>query len=173
VNGTQAVITIGYSVLVVAALWITLRVIRSTRPEQQETEFDRRAWVRRETGWAWVVIAGLVVLLALTISSIPYWSTSEAKNTQRVNVTGIQFAWAMTPNVVRVDQPVEFRLRSKDVNHAFGLFRGHRLEVQVQVMPGREQRLVHTFHEKGTYTVLCMEFCGLDHDRMRSQLVVR
>lgn len=40
-------------------------------------------------------------------------------------------------------------------------------------MPGREQRLVHTFHTPGTYTILCMEFCGVYHDRMRSQLVVR
>ena len=172
-NGTQLVITIGYSVVVLASVWITLRVIRSTRPEQQETVVDTRAWVHRETGWAWIVIAFLVSMLAATIFSIPYGNKSEAKVTQHVRVTGIQFAWVMTPNVVRVDQPVEFRLRAKDVNHAFGLFRGHRLEVQVQVTPGREQRLVHTFHDKGTYTILCMEFCGLDHDRMRSQLVVR
>ncbi len=172
-NGTQLVITIGYSIAVIASVWVTLRVIRSTRPEQQETEVDTKSLVRRETGWAWLVIAFLIVVLVATVFSIPYGNKSEAKVTQHVRVTGLQFAWAMTPNVVRVDEPVEFRLRSKDVNHAFGLFRGHRLEVQVQVMPGKEQRLVHTFHEKGTYTILCMEFCGLNHDRMTSQLVVR
>ena len=172
-NGTQLLITIGYSVVVLASVWVTIRVIRSTRPEQQETEFDRQAWVHRETGWTWIVIAFLVAMVAATIFSIPYGNKSEAKVTQHVKVTAVQFAWAMTPNVVRAGEPVEFRLRSNDVSHAFGLFRGRRLEVQVQVMPGRVQRLVHTFHEKGTYTILCMEFCGLSHDRMRSQLVVR
>jgi cytochrome c oxidase subunit 2 len=89
-----------------------------------------------------------------------------------VRVEGVQFAWVIKPNRVRAGEPVQFRLFSKDVNHAFALYRANKLEVQVQVPPDYEQRLTHTFDQPGTYRVVCLEFCGVNHHLMQSQIEV-
>ena len=39
-------------------------------------------------------------------------------------------------------------------------------------MPGKTQTYVYTFKRPGTYKILCLEYCGLDHDRMQSHLRV-
>jgi cytochrome c oxidase subunit 2 len=44
---------------------------------------------------------------------------------------------------------------------------------QTQAMPGYMNRLRVTFDQPGTYTVLCLEFCGMAHHRMRGVVEVR
>ena len=44
---------------------------------------------------------------------------------------------------------------------------------QTQAMPGYMNRLRVTFDQPGTYTVLCLEFCGMSHHRMRGVVEVR
>jgi hypothetical protein len=65
--------------------------------------------------------------------------------------------------------PVEFRVTTLDVNHGFSLYApdGH-LVAQTQAMPGYMNRLRITFDQPGTYTVLCLEFCGMSHSRATS-----
>ncbi len=77
-------------------------------------------------------------------------------------------AWAVdAPAGIRAGIPVEFRVTSTDVNHGFGVYDpGGTLLFQGQVIPGRIQRLVHTFDDPGTYEVLCLEFCGAKHHEM-------
>jgi len=59
------------------------------------------------------------------------------------------------------------------VNHGFGIYDPHgHFVVQVQVVPGKTQKLVHTFSTPGRYRILCLEFCGLDHHLMQTVLVV-
>ena len=67
---------------------------------------------------------------------------------------------------MRAHEPVEFIATSRDVNHGFGIYKGTKFVAQVQVVPDRDQRLVHTFTETGRYTVLCLEFCGVNHHGM-------
>ena len=62
--------------------------------------------------------------------------------------------------------------RSDDVNHCFGIYKGHTFVAQIQVVPKRGSTLRHTFHETGTYTVLCLEFCGVGHGAMRATFEV-
>ena len=63
---------------------------------------------------------------------------------------------------------IEFRLTSEDVNHGFGDLRPRdRLVAQVQVVPGKTQKLVHTFEQPGHYQILCLEFCGFGHALMQ------
>ena len=90
-----------------------------------------------------------------------------------VRVTGVQFAWAIDPPEVRADRPVEFQIGSRDVNPGFGVYSPHgTLLTQVQVIPGKTQKLVWTFHETGTYKILCLEFCGAGHHEMVAELKV-
>jgi cytochrome c oxidase subunit 2 len=176
-SDTQLTVAVGYSIVVAVGIAICLAVYASTRGRRQPA--DPETYAHRENVWFGVVLAVLLVLLAATIVSTPYGRKAEAASgdggdgAQRVRVTAVQFAWAIDPPRVKAGTPVRFELRASDVNHNFALYRdGKVLEFQVQVIPGETQVGVHTFDQPGRYEVLCLEFCGLDHHRMRSELVV-
>jgi cytochrome c oxidase subunit 2 len=131
----------------------------------------------------------LLTFLALTLRRLPY--EAEALMPERiVHAIGKQYAWSLTedagpslenwdrafsPTVtVPLGAPVEFRVTTLDVNHGFSLYAPDgRLVAQVQAMPGYMNRLRVTFDEPGTYTVLCLELCGMAHHRMRGVVEVR
>jgi cytochrome c oxidase subunit 2 len=126
----------------------------------------------RERTWLGIVAALLFALLVATIWFTPY-GQSTPPDAQVVRVTGQQFAWTLSPAHVRAGKPVEFLATSTDVNHGFGVYDAHgNFVVQVQVVPGKTQKLVHTFSKPGHYRILCLEFCGLDHHLMQTVLVV-
>lgn len=92
---------------------------------------------------------------------------------QVVDVVGRQWSWQMTPASVKAGSPVEFRVRSDDVNHGFALYAPDgRIVTQTQAMPGYTNKLVYTFAEPGTYVVQCLEYCGLGHGPMKTTLEV-
>ena len=116
--------------------------------------------------------SALAALLLATIFFIPYGKTAP-RDAQVVRVTGVQFAWSLQPATIRAGKPVDFRLTSKDVNHGFGVYDAEdRLVFQVQVVPGKTQGYVHTFHRAGNYRILCLEFCGIGHHLMEGSLTV-
>jgi cytochrome c oxidase subunit 2 len=131
----------------------------------------------------------LVIFLVLTLPQLPY--PVEARTPDRiVHAVGKQYAWSLTdgpgptlatwdtafsPTVtVSAGSQIEFRVTTLDVNHGFSLYApdGH-LVAQTQAMPGYMNRLRVTFDRPGTYTVLCLEFCGMSHHRMRGVVEVR
>jgi cytochrome c oxidase subunit 2 len=44
----------------------------------------------------------------------------------------------------------------------------------MMLMPGLKgpTSIVYTFDKPGTYTVRCLEYCGINHHNMRDQLIV-
>ena len=131
----------------------------------------------------------LLTFLVLTLPGLPY--PVEASTPHRVvHAVGKQYAWSLTegpgPTLAAWDRDfsplvtvpamtaVEFRVTTLDVNHGFSLYApdGH-LIAQTQAMPGYMNRLRVTFDQPGTYTVLCLEFCGMSHHRMRGVVEVK
>lgn len=92
---------------------------------------------------------------------------------QVVDVVGRQWSWQITPTTIQAGSPVEFRVTSADVNHGFAIYApdGH-IETQTQAMPGYTNKLVYTFANPGTYTVQCLEYCGLGHAPMKATFEV-
>lgn len=171
-SSTAVVITVAYSIAVAIGAVLSIAVWRSTR-RRGEPGIDTERVERRERTWLFVVLAALIALLLGTIFSTPY-GRSASRNAQVVRVTAVQFAWSIDPPTVQADRQVVFYLTSTDVNHAFGVYDAKGvLQFQVQVIPNRTQRYVHTFHKPGTYTVLCLEFCGVDHHKMQSSIEVK
>jgi cytochrome c oxidase subunit 2 len=166
VGTTALVIAISYSVVVVLGVGIAVAIWWSTK---QRGEVNAERLAHRERTWLVAVVLFLVALLAGTIWATPYFDTDAGAGGQIVNVRAQQFAWTISPAIVRAGQAVEFRLTSTDVNHGFGVYddRDH-LVAQVQVVPGKTQKLVHTFTRPGTYSVLCLEFCGVGHHVMET-----
>lgn len=92
---------------------------------------------------------------------------------QVVDVVGQQWSWDLKPDKVQAGTPVEFRVTSSDVNHGFAIYAPDgRIATQTQAMPGYTNKLVHTFTEPGTYTVMCLEYCGIGHAPMTATLTV-
>jgi cytochrome c oxidase subunit II len=131
----------------------------------------------------------LLTFLVLTLPHLPY--TLDARGPDRiVHAVGKQYAWSLTeqagPTLATWDRDfspvvtvpararIEFRVTTLDVNHGFSLYApdGH-LIAQTQAMPGYMNRLRVTFDQPGTYTVLCLEFCGMSHHRMRGVIEAR
>lgn len=171
-NDTQVVIAVVYTVAVVIAGVVAALVLRSTREKRRGT-VDEGQLSKLEGRYGVLVAGFLVVLLFSTIFSVPYGKTA-AEGAQVVRVTAQQYGWAVQPSTIKAGKPVDFRLISKDVQHGFGVYKGHELVFQVQV-PAKdqpEQRYVHTFDKGGVYEINCLEFCGFQHHAMRGTLRV-
>lgn len=173
VSQTAWIITVAYSVAVVVGSAIAFVVYASTRSRAALTEEAVETFSRREGVWLVIVLALLFALLMATIFYVPYGQTAGAGK-QIVQVDGVQFAWAINPGEVKAGVPVEFRLRTRDVNHGFGVYdEDGVLQFQVQVIPDETQHAVHTFDRPGTYRILCLEYCGKLHHEMTATLEVR
>jgi cytochrome c oxidase subunit II len=162
-NSTAVVIAVSYAVVTVVGAGVFLLLWRST---QAQKEIDEQAMARREKGWLVVVACALTALLFATIFFTPY-GESAPPGSQVVNVQARQFAFVIDPGRIRAGEPVEFRLTTPDVNHGFGVYtEDDEFVLQAQVVPDGVTSVVHTFDEPGSYKVLCLEFCGLNHHAM-------
>jgi cytochrome c oxidase subunit II len=171
VNSTAVVIAVAYGAVVVIATIVALAVAGSARKQPHD---DHARLARRENAWFVVVVVLLLGLLLSTIWLTPY-SNGEARAADRqvVEITGRQFAWVVSPPRVQSGKQVEFRIRAADVSHGFGLYDpDDRLVFQVQAIPGSLQKEFHTLTKPGRYRVICLEFCGVSHHLMLSQLTV-
>ncbi|MFN3285193.1 MAG: cytochrome c oxidase subunit II [bacterium] len=91
-----------------------------------------------------------------------------------VEVRARQWAWDLSRTEIPANQPVEFATTAVDVNHGFGVYSpSGRLVAQVQAMPTYVNRLVLSFPEPGTYTIRCLEFCGIPHHGMVATFEVK
>jgi cytochrome c oxidase subunit 2 len=131
----------------------------------------------------------LLTFLVLTLPRLPY--PAEAGTPGRIVLAvGKQYAWSLTegtsPTLANWDTAfspvaavpmgtlVEFRVTTLDVNHGFSLYAPDgSLVAQTQAMPGYVNRLRVVLDKPGKYTVLCLEFCGMAHHRMRGVVEVQ
>ena len=68
-----------------------------------------------------------------------------------------------------VNQPVEFKVSSLDVQHSFWI---PELGVKADAVPGETNTFVTTPNKIGHYTVRCMELCGVLHPYMNTPVTV-
>ncbi|HWJ15790.1 MAG TPA: hypothetical protein VNS10_18750 [Gemmatimonadaceae bacterium] len=128
------------------------------------------------TRWRMIVLWTLVLLfvpvIGYSFTKLPYPTSASPANVVVVEATGQQWAWSVRPDTVPVGKAIEIRVTGADVNHGFGLYDpNNRLITQTQAMPGFTNVIRHTFAAPGTYRVLCLEYCGLGHHTMFSQIV--
>lgn len=138
------------------------------------TPLQKRAY-RVRTVFFWVLVCTLGPAMLLTLANLPYGPTraEAAGNAQVIDVVGHQWRWEISRTEIALGQPVEFRVTSADVNHGFGIYNAElHLVAQTQAMPGYTNTLRHTFDSAGTYRILCMEYCGLVHHAMITEIQV-
>lgn len=126
----------------------------------------------------WLFALAALVLIGVsyqTLSKLPYISPSQPSvaGMQQVDAVSEQWSWTLTPRAFVVGQTVEFHVTSRDVNHGFALYDPEmHIVAQTQAMPGYTNILRYTFTEPGTYQVLCLEYCGLGHHDMSTEIDV-
>lgn len=178
-----------FAVFIVSALIIAgvfAAIAMSTR-QPRSLEYARATRLRM---MFFVALGGiLVAFLVSTLPRLPYIVDARAPD-RIVHAVGKQYAWSLTEQVVptlatwdrdfsptvsvSTGTSIEFRVTTLDVNHGFSLYTPDgRLLAQTQAMPGYMNRLRVTFDRPGTYTVLCLEFCGMSHHRMRGVVEVK
>jgi cytochrome c oxidase subunit 2 len=176
-----------FLVLTIATVAVFVAVARSTRAAR---DIDPAAAGRLRKTFFAGLSAVLAVFLFLTLARLPY--PAEGATTDRVvHVTGKQYAFALTDAPVTsaeswdtgayssaidvvAGSTVEFRVATLDVNHGFSLYAPDgELIAQTQAMPGYVNRIRVRFDRPGTYTVLCLEYCGMGHHRIRGVIEVR
>ena len=123
----------------------------------------------------------LIIILIISFRLLPYPHYQNEPD-EIVTVVGIQWDWEMahgktnkTPHEflggnkisLPVNKRIEFIVTSDDVIHNFGIFDNKGiLLTQVQAIPQYENELQYVFTQKGDYTILCLEYCGLAHPFM-------
>lgn len=129
----------------------------------------------------------VAVLLSVTIPRSPYFLYADAVPSKVIYVNARQFSFdvsyqppgqnntaANEPVELAVNELVELRVTSFDVNHGVGIYNDRaELVAQTQAMPGYVNKLRWKFDEPGTYNILCLEFCGVSHAFMRTSLKVK
>ena len=159
-------------VFAVLALLIATLFVTVARQTVSDVPFERVQvvgyWLRKR--WLAFLCALLVVVVGVSLFDLPYANGSPRTV---VRVTGVQFAWIITPSQLPANTSIRFDVTSKDVNHGFGIYdpHGHMIG-SVQAMPGYTNKLDLTFHTRGVYHVLCLELCGLDHHLMQATFTV-
>ncbi len=78
--------------------------------------------------------------------------------------------WSWSP-ILKLRQGETYRvhLSSLDLQHGFSL---QPLNMNFQVMPGYDHVLTLTPTSKGTFTIVCNEFCGIGHSTMIGKIIV-
>jgi cytochrome c oxidase subunit II len=164
------------AVLVSGILGTTLLVIFAAVARSAKTTASPDDIASATARWRrtvlWTLVLLFVPVIGYSLTKMPYPSGGQPA-VITVEATGHQWVWTVTPDTVPVGQPVEIRVTGADVNHGFGLYdASNRLITQTQAMPGFTNIIRYTFDSPGTYRILCLEYCGLGHHTMFSQLVV-
>jgi cytochrome c oxidase subunit 2 len=158
----------GGAAILLLVMTLALYTLRRRRPNP------------RFNGNAMIIGGGILLpvaaLTALLLVGYRVGALHEAPVATRlsVEVTGQRFWWRIRyPGAAEVEsaselripagEPVEIRLRSRDVIHSFWV---PRLAGKLDLIPGRENRLWLQADRPGVFRGQCAEFCGAEHARM-------
>jgi len=126
----------------------------------------------------WIVIPTVLVLFMFYFGLTAFNEFREIpKDALEVTVLAKQWVWEFDyangkksdTLYLPVGKSVKFNLTTADVNHGFYLpdFR-----VKEDIIAGRVNYMVIKPEKKGSYQIMCSQYCGLTHSNMYSRLVV-
>jgi cytochrome c oxidase subunit 2 len=134
----------------------------------------------RERRWLYILVGVFLLFNIVTLSPlIPWQGWLFWTNPTPEQIVSIEFGdydIRLPPQGIEVNvgEYVEFVATSDDVTYGFGVFRPDSSMVfQMQVPPGRENRIVWKFDAPGTYDVRSTEYSGPRHSEMYVQNAIR
>jgi len=161
-----------FFILIIAAVfaWVFLN-------SKKKENFNKvvKKWYKTRKVYGVIVVLLMLVVTIYTLRELPYNAPVYEAGTDVhvVDVEAIQFGWNISQTEFSVGDSVEFNVTTPDVTHGFGIYNEDmELIAQTQAMPEYTNTVYMTFSEAGTYTVLCLEYCGLGHHLMMAELIV-
>jgi cytochrome c oxidase subunit 2 len=168
---------VSLALMILVAIGFMFVALKSGRRADDYTPLQVRAY-RIRTKLFWVLVLVLGPTMIYNLADLPYsasYARPNASGAQAlvIEAKGYQWRWELSSNRIAVGQPVEFRVTSADINHGFAIYDSDmHLVAQTQAMPGYTNKLNYTFSKKGTYKILCLEYCGIAHHNMMTELKV-
>lgn len=161
--------------MILVAFGFIFVVINSGTRVEDYTPLQTRAYqIRTRLFWVLALVFGPVMIYNLV--DLPYSAShahTSAAGVQVIEAKGYQWRWELSSDHAAVGQTVEFRISSADVNHGFAIYDpGMHIVAQTQAMPGYTNKIHYTFEKKGTYRILCLEYCGIAHHNMMAEIKV-
>lgn len=168
---------VSLALMILVAIGFMFVALKSGRRADDYTPMQVRAYqIRTKLFWVLVLVLGPTMIYNL--ADLPYsasYARPNAAGTQTlvIEAKGYQWRWELSRNRVAIGQQVEFRVTSADINHGFAIYDADmHLVAQTQAMPGYTNKLNYTFSKKGTYKILCLEYCGVAHHNMITEIEV-
>ena len=164
-------------------VWLVLvgLIIYSVRRRKPATS-ERRARLFIIGGGTVVPTLVLAGLLIYGLKMLPEMLAPAPEGSLKITVIGEQWWWRVRyhhpqggdvelANEIRlpVGEPVEFNLESNDVIHSFWI---PALGGKMDMIPGRQTRLVLKPTRTGVFRGVCAEYCGASHALMAFDVVV-
>jgi cytochrome c oxidase subunit II len=167
-----AVSAVVYVAVAVATLWALWR----RRSEGGDDDEAEGRTTRIVLGATVVTVILLFALLFHTMWTGRTLASAPEENAVQIDVIGHQWWWEIhyrsgemryltTANEMHIPtgRPVVLRLISRDVIHSFWV---PNLHGKIDLIPGRQNKLVLQADRAGVYRGQCAEFCGTQHARM-------
>jgi len=133
--------------------------------------------LKLEITWSVIPIFLCVFMFWFGFSGYMYGRTMP-EDAENVNVIGQKWSWnfehpggVFVPNElhVKVGEPVQLTMRSKDVLHSLFI---PAFRVKLDVVPGRYSKVWFTPTKVGEYQLFCTEYCGTQHSYMAARVFV-
>ncbi|MFO1434451.1 MAG: cytochrome c oxidase subunit II [Candidatus Competibacteraceae bacterium] len=160
--------------LVFILIWVfTVRYRRSNEATRNKTQPNIGLEI------TWTVVPLLIFIALFVWAGERYISLKEIPpDALPIQVVAKQWMWKFQhPGGQReidalhlpVDRPIQLTMTSQDVIHSFFV---PAFRAKQDVVPGRYTTLWFTPNRVGRYHLLCTQYCGTDHSRMRGEVVV-
>lgn len=165
-NGTLLFITVLYTIVTIIGVAVYAWVVASTKRGRAEggNQVNVEKAHKAEPWWAVFALVVVTILFFATLAGVPWLNRPKADSV--VQVKSLQFAFVMQPAKVPAGN-IDFKVTSTDVSHGFGLFDPDgKMVSQIQAVPGVTSTLSTKLTKPGKYTVLCFEYCGVNHAQM-------
>jgi cytochrome c oxidase subunit 2 len=183
IQDIAGIISLAGALLVLAVvIFLIFSSHKSTDNKQVKNKF-----FKAKDGYFWGAVLLLVCILILSLSLLPY-PHYRGEPDEVITVVGVQWDWLMAfgennknPGEflgkneisVPVNKQIKFIVTSSDVTHSFAIYnQSGVLLTQIQAMPQYKNELEYVFTQKGKYTILCLEYCGLAHAFMSGTIHV-
>ncbi len=125
---------------------------------------------KSERLWLGFLVLVFLVFNAITLSPLVPWQSWMVWNQpaldREVRAEFADYVVTLSPEAqaIRVGEYVQFVATSSDVTYGFGIFRQDgRMILQMQVLPGHQNRILWRFDEPGVYDVRSTEYSGPRH----------
>src|SRR5512144_2550096 len=158
----------------IAMLWFAIRYRRRSADDRPPAILGSLAL---ELAWT-IVPLGLMAVMFVWGAKVYFHMNRPPDDAMTVTVVGKRWMWKIQHPTgqreinelhVPVGRAVKLVLTSEDVIHSFYV---PAFRIKRDAIPGRYSEAWFRATKPGTYHLLCAEYCGTEHARMRGRIVV-